>query len=157
MHGITRCAAIYFSSSNSNARARSSLPQLAGGFSAGGHERGRPQSCLLLQDLRAAMAPRCVTVSVATAMRPRACSLAHASMPHAARRALATCDPHTRAQEQNSLINDELRLLHTAGLHPQRLRRAGGSGGGLIDVDVVASRPQRALRPCRQRCGRAGL
>ena len=155
-----RSAAIYFLSSDSNARARSSLPQLAGGFSAGGHERGRPQSCLLLQDLRAAMAPRCVTVSVATAMRPRACSLAHASMPHAARRALAMCDPHVcawRVQEQNSLINDELRLLHAAGLHPQRLRRAGGSGGGLIDVDVVASRPQRALRPCRQRCGRAGL
>ena len=43
--------------------------------------------------MQAAMAPVCVAVSVSTAMRPRACSLAHVSMPHAARRALATCDP----------------------------------------------------------------
>ena len=39
----------------------------------------------------------CVAATVATAMRRRACSLAHASMPHAARRALATCDPHACA------------------------------------------------------------
>ena len=52
---------------------------------------------MLLQDLRAALAPRCVAVSVATALRRRACSLAHASMSHAARRALATCDPHACA------------------------------------------------------------
>ena len=50
--------------------------------------------------------------------------------------------PHvirTRVQEHNSFIYDELLLLHAAGLRPQRLRRAGGSGGGLLDVDVVAS------------------
>ena len=68
--------------------------------------------------------------------------------------------PHvirTRVQEQNSLIYDELLLLHAAGLHTQRLRRAGGSGGGVTDVEIIASRLQRALRPCRQRGGRAGL
>ena len=77
--------------------AHSRYIKVAGGFSARGHELGRPQDCCLLQDLRAALAPRCVAVSVATAMRRRACSLAHASMPHAARRALAMCDPHACA------------------------------------------------------------
>ena len=77
--------------------AHSRYTRLAGGLSARGHERGRAQGCLLLQDLRAALAPRCVAVSVATALRRRACSLAHASMSHAARRALATCDPHACA------------------------------------------------------------
>ena len=96
-HGIVRSAAIYFSSSDSNARARSSLPQLAGGFSARGHEHRRLQGCLQMQDLQPTMAPVSVAGSVATAMRPRACSLAHESMPHATRRALATCDPHACA------------------------------------------------------------
>ena len=61
--------------------------------------------------------------------------------------------PHVirkRVQEQNSFIYDELLLLHVAGHRPQRLRRARGSGGGVIVVGIVASRPQRALRPCRQ-------
>ena len=150
-----RSAAIYFLSSDSNARARSSLPQLAGGFSAGGHERGRPQGCLLLQDLRAAMAQMCVAGSVLTAMMSPACPLAHASMPHAAKRA-----PHVireRVQEQYSLIYDELLLLHAANLHAQCLRRAGGGGGGVLDEDIVAARPHRALWPHRRHAGCAGL
>ena len=59
-------------------------------------------------------------------------------------------------QEQKSLIYDEILLLHVAGHRPQRLRRARGSGGGVIVVGIVASRPQRALRPCRQPRGRVG-
>ena len=96
-HVLTVSAAVKTRPQSREAVAHCRYTRLAGGLSTRGHERGRPQSCLLLQDLRAALAPRCVAVSVATALRRRACSLAHASMPHAARRALATCDPHACA------------------------------------------------------------
>ena len=43
------------------------------------------------------MAQMCVAGSVLTAMMSPACPLAHASMPHAAKRALATCDPRACA------------------------------------------------------------
>ena len=96
-HVLTVSAAVKTRPQTREAVAHSRYISLAGGLSARGHERGRAQGCLLLQDLRAALAPRCVAVSVATALRRRACSLAHASMSHAARRALATCDPHACA------------------------------------------------------------
>ena len=96
-HVLTVSAAVKTRPQSREAVAHSRYPRLAGGLSTRGLRHGRPHSCLLLQDLRAALAPRCVAVSVATALRRRACSLAHASMSHAARRALATCDPHACA------------------------------------------------------------
>ena len=59
-------------------------------------------------------------------------------------------------QEQKALIYDVLLPLHAAGLRPQRRRRAEGSGGGVLVEDIVASRPQRALRPRWPPRGRIG-
>ena len=56
-----------------------------------------------------------------------------------------------RVQEQKSLIYDELLLLRAAGHHTQRLRRAKGSGGGVLDVGIVASQRRRGVL-----CGRTG-